>query len=145
MQNTDNTVDNHIKLFDYMDFEGFNKRNWQIVRDVYDENIVLKFSNGNEIRGIDNILKQMQTGLEPETKTISHPIHFGSGDWTAVVMVMTGRFTEPYTNPDGSITQPTGKLWIMEHCALVHWKNNKIIEVVAFWDNDVFLKQVGVC
>ena len=157
--NGDETVKRHLGLLERENFEGFNKRNWDLVRQLYDENVILKMANGPEFKGIDAVLANMQDGLDETTKVDSINIHFGSdrstrstcdlatrsGDWTAVSMTMSGTFSQAVENPkDGSTIKPTNKPWRMNHAALIRWRNDKIIEIIGFWDNGEFMKQIGL-
>ena len=120
---SDPQVRKHLQLFENFSFNGYNQRNWKIAEELYNAKAILIFSNGTCIEGANNIIKQMQTGINDE-KVFSIPIHFGSGDWTAASIIM-----------GGTIPNSNGETWMMEHCVLVKWHNDQIIEAHAFWDN----------
>ena len=80
----------------------------------------------------------------PDTKIIAHPIKFGSVEWTCVTGVMTGTFTKPMPMGDGKTIQPTGKSFKITMVTIGHWKNGKMIEETLVWDNQNFMKQIGL-
>lgn len=116
---TDPNVRNHLIKIENFNYNGYNSRNWAMIPKLYDADVKFKMANILEFTGIDNIIKQMTNGIGDE-KVISLPINFGAGDWTATTFLM------------GSSGQ---KPWSMEHCALTRWANDKIVEVIAFWDD----------
>ena len=143
--NGDDSVKRHLALFETFVNLGYNIRDWDLVRRIYDKDVVLHIANGETVRSIDNLIENMKNGLPAhDTKVTSHTIQFGSGDWIAVSMIMEGTFSQPMKMPDGKIIQPTGKKWRMSQAALVKWKNDKIIESNGFWDNGAFMQQIGV-
>ena len=71
----------------------------------------------------------------PDTKIQSHPVKFGSGDWTCVIGEMEGTFSKPMPVGNGKTIPPTGKKFKLSMCTVGHWKNGKMIEEYLFWDN----------
>ena len=59
-------------------------------------------------------------GIQP------HPVRFGSGSWTAVTGVMTGR------------------RFAIGMATIGHWKSGKIDHEWLFWDNQDFMDQIGL-
>jgi len=80
----------------------------------------------------------------PDIKIEAHPIRFGSGDWTAVEGVMSGTFTQPMATPDGKSIAPTGKHFTVSMVTVGHWKNGTMDHEWLFWDNQSFMKQIGL-
>ena len=109
----------NLVAIENFNYNGYNARNWSMVKEIYDPNVKFIMANTTEFIGIDNLLRQMKTGMTNE-KVISIPINFGSGDWCATTYLM-GSFGP--------------KSWAMEHCALTKWFNGKIVEIHAFYDN----------
>ena len=138
----DEKVKHHLGLLEMFAMEGYNKRDWDMVKQIYDKNTLLTFSTGQQVRGINKILDTMKQGISDD-KVESHAIQFGSGDWTATDMIMTGTFTKPFKNPDGTVVQPNGKKWIMHNCVLTRWCNDKIIDAVGFWDTGALMRQLN--
>lgn len=143
--NGDQTVKKHLALLELLDYEGANKQNWDIIRKIYDENVVMIMSDGMELKGLEQnivMMKQMYD-MAPDCKVI-HDIQFGSGDWLAVGLTMTGTMTGPMKTPEGKVYQPTGKKFKMKSCSLEQWRNDKIIKEIIYWDNGTFMKQLGL-
>ena len=80
----------------------------------------------------------------PDITIKVHPVRFGSGTWTAVTGVMSGTFTWPMPTPDGKEIAPTGKRFAIGMVTIGHWKGKTIDHVWLFWDNQVFMKQIGL-
>ena len=45
----------------------------------------------------------------PDTKIKTHPVRFGSGDYTCVIGEMEGTFSKPMPIGNGKTIPPTGK------------------------------------
>jgi hypothetical protein len=45
----------------------------------------------------------------PDTKIKTHPVRFGSGDWTCVIGEMEGTFSNPMPIGNGKTIPPTNK------------------------------------
>ena len=80
----------------------------------------------------------------PDTKITSHPVKFGTGDWTAGIGEMEGTFSKPMDLGNGTIIQPTGKKFKLTMSTIAHWKDGKVIEEYFHWDNYTMMKQIGV-
>jgi len=46
--------------------------------------------------------------------------------------------------PDGSSIPPTGKSFKLPMCTIGIWENGVMIEEHLFWDNQAFMKQIGL-
>ena len=145
--NDSGDVEKNLRNFFVMNFEGFNKRNWSIINQFIDENIVTTFSNGMRLEGIDptvHMLMKQVLDWAPDTKVVSHKIQFGSGDWIAVNMVISGTFTKPMIDLDGKKIMPTNKSYTLNNCILGHWKEGKLIELYVFGDSESMKKQLEI-
>ena len=80
----------------------------------------------------------------PDTKITSHPVKFGTGEWTSVIGEMEGTFSKPMPIGNGKTIPPTGKKFKLSMCTVGHWKDGKMIEEYLFWDNQSFMKQIGL-
>ncbi len=80
----------------------------------------------------------------PDTRIQVHPVKIASGEWTSVIGVIEGTFTEPMPLPDGSSIPPTGKSFKLIMCTVGHWKDGVMDEEYLFWDNLEFMKQIGL-
>jgi len=144
--NGDENVKRHLALFEIVVYDGFNKRNYDIVKKIYDENFVMIMANGFTSTGLSQYLKgrQLMFDLAPDFQVISHGVQFGSGEWIAVTEVCTGTFTGITKDRHGNIISPTNRKFKFETCSLLRWKDNKIIEERFFSDEHNFKKQIGI-
>jgi hypothetical protein len=60
-----------------------------------------------------------------------------------VTGVMRGTFTKPMTI-GGKTIQPTGKSFELPMATIGHWKDGVMDEEWLFWDNQTYMKQLGL-
>ena len=132
-------VKKRLDLIRQVDFEGFNKRNYALVRQIYDENIYARPGDGMEMKGIDAFMKMMTMGEQsmPDAKILSHEVEMGSGDYTTVAATMAGTFTGPMLGSDGKIYQPNGKRFKVKYCVVSKWRDMKVIEEYNYWETTI--------
>ena len=144
----DDTVRYRLALVELLNFKGSNNQDWDLMKRIYDENVVMKMSDGTETVGIEKAIKMMKEMYvtSPDIKVVEHKIQFGSGNWTAAAQMMKGTFTGPMTDPKtGKVYQPTGKEYTMYACSLLKWNDqNRIIEENIFFDSGDWMKQLGI-
>ncbi len=80
----------------------------------------------------------------PDTKIKTHPVRFGSGEWTAVIGEMEGTFSQPMPVGEGKTIPPTNKKFKLAMVTIGRWNGDKMTEEYLFWDNQAFMKQIGV-
>ncbi len=81
----------------------------------------------------------------PDTRIEQHPVKFGKGEWTGVVGVMEGTFTEPMPIGGGKTIPPTGMPFKLSMATIGHWTKAGVMdEEYLFWDNQDFMKQIGL-
>ena len=74
----------------------------------------------------------------------AHPVRVASGEWTAVIGEMTGTFSKPMITADGKTIQPTGKTFKLQMSTFAHWNGDKFDKEILIWDNQAFMKQIGL-
>ena len=79
----------------------------------------------------------------PDTRIKEHSVKIQSGEWTSVIGVMEGTFSQPMRTPNGPIA-PTGKTFKLQMSTVGHWKDRVMDEEYLFWDNQAFMKQIGL-
>ena len=133
--------------FDSLDFEYYSKQDFKGLSISHDDNIKVFYPDGSTTVGNDpqhtDMLKPMFV-FAPDTKITSHPVRFGSGDWTAVIGVMEGTFSAPMPVGGGKTIPSTNKKFKLSMSTIGHWKDGKMIEEYLFWDNYAFMKQIGL-
>lgn len=136
----------HLKTFDDLDFDVFTNQKWERLHESHSQDIVVYWPDGRKTEGIDTHIEDLKAMFvfAPDTRIQEHPIRIASGEWTSVIGVMEGTFTEPMPLPDGSTIPPTGKPFKLTMCTVGHWKDGVMVEEYLFWDNQTFMKQIGL-
>lgn len=136
----------HIATFDTLDFDVFTNQKWDRLKESHSKDITVHWPDGHETKGIEKHIEDLKAMFvyAPDTRIKVHPIKFGSGEWTSVIGVMEGTFTKPMPTADGKSIPPTGKPFKLVMCTVGHWKNGVMDEEYLFWDNQTFMKQIGL-
>jgi hypothetical protein len=105
-------AENNLALFERLDFEAWNKRDWELFRQLHGKKVIVG-GFGQHTENVDDHVAWAQEYLKqnPENQIEAHPIRIGAGDWTAV----TGVFN------DGS-TMAT----------IARWENGQVVEEYLF-------------
>lgn len=140
------SVEKNLKVFDTLDFEVFSNQKWDRLHESHAKDIVVTWPDGHETKGIDKHIEDLKAMFvfAPDITIKAHPIRFGSGSWTSVTGVMTGTFTKPMPIADGKTIQPTGKRFAIGMATIGHWENGTMDHEWLFWDNQDFMKQLGL-
>jgi len=136
----------HIKTFDNLDFDVFTNQKWDRLKESHSEDIIVHWPDGHQTQGIERHIEDLKSMFvyAPDTRIKEHPVRIASGEWTSVIGVMEGTFTEPMPLPDGTTIPPTGKSFKLTMDTVGHWKNGIMDEEYLFWDNQAFMKQIGL-
>ena len=135
-----------IDRFDALDFEIFSNQQWDRVHESHDDDIIVTWPDGHSTVGIDTHIDDLKNlfVFAPDLKIESHPVRIGSDDWTAVIGVMTGTFTEPMPIGGGNFIEPTNKAFSIQMATVAFWQDERMIHEWLFWDNDTFYRQLGL-
>lgn len=139
-------VAERIKTFDDLDFNAFSKQDWEKFHESHTDDVTVVWPDGHETKGFEKHIEDMKFmfSYAPDTKITSHPVKFGAGEWTAVIGEMTGTFSKPMVTPDGKTIPPTGKTFKLPMATIAHWKGGRFDKEYLFWDNQAFMKQIGL-
>ena len=142
----ENLASEHIKTFDNLDFDVFTNQKWDRLKESHSDNITVHWPDGHQTKGIERHIKDLKSMFvyAPDTRIQEHPVKVASGEWTSVIGVMEGTFTESMPLPDGSSIPPTGKSFKLVMSTVGHWNNGVMDEEYLFWDNQAFMKQIGL-
>ncbi|AXY76348.1 polyketide cyclase [Paraflavitalea soli] len=136
-----------LARFDSLDYIFYSNQQWADFAISHADNIKVYYPDGAITEGLYphhiDMMKPMFV-FAPDTKIKTHPVKFGSGDWTAVIGEMEGSFSQPMPVGNGKTIPPTGKKFKLGMCTIGHWKDGKMIEEYLFWDNQAFMKQIGL-
>lgn len=145
-RNQESVVKANLVRFDKLDFDAFSNQNWTLFNEIHTPDVKVIWPDGRQTTGIEQHDKDVKAffAYAPDTKIKVHPIKFGSGNWTAATGIMIGTFSKPMSLANGSIIQPTGKPFNVTLATIAKWNNGRITEEHLFWDNNAFMKQIGL-
>lgn len=137
----------NLATFDDLDYNVFSNRRWSDLRKSHAHDILVHWPDGHVTQGLEQHAKDLEAMFvyAPDTRIKHHPIKIAAGEWTAVMGVMEGTFTEPMPRPDGTTIPPTGKAFKIPMVTLGRWnKDGLMVEEYLFWDNQTFMNQIGL-
>jgi len=136
----------HLAKFDDLDFQVFTYQQWTRLHESHSRDVIVHWPDGHQTEGIEKHIEDLKAMFvyAPDTRIKVHPAKIGSGEWTSVIGVMEGTFTQPMPTADGKTIPPTGKAFKLVMCTVGHWKNGVMNEEYLFWDNLTFMKQLGL-
>jgi SnoaL-like polyketide cyclase len=139
-------VKDHIVIFDTLDFDVYTHQKWDRMKESHAQDILVHYPDGHTSKGLDNHIEELKPMFvfAPDTRIETHPVKFGAGEWTSVIGVLEGTFTEPMPLGYGKAAPPTGKKFRLEMATIGHWRNGLMDEEWLFWDNLEFMKQIGL-
>jgi hypothetical protein len=142
----DPEVTSHLATFDDLDFNVFTHQKWDELSHSHSQDVRVHWPDGHTTTGIArhiDDLKSMFTWA-PDTRIEQHPVKIGQGEWTAVIGVIEGTFTEPMELPDGKVEAPTGRPFNIQMATFCHWNDGVMDEEYLFWDSAALKKQIGL-
>ena len=105
-------VEGNLKGMDDLDFVGWNNADWQgVFADHHTNDVIVDWRGQAPTHGIKQHIDAMKAYVESAGGTppqiTSHPIKFGSGEWTCVVGEFEdgGRMVTVAKWRDGAITE----------------------------------------
>ncbi|MBI2428493.1 MAG: ester cyclase [Ignavibacteriales bacterium] len=139
-------MEKNLATFDTLDYVVFSNQEWTRLHESHAKDIKVYWPDGHMTQGIDVHIADLSAMFvyAPDTRIKVHPIRFGDGKYTAVTGVFEGTFTKPMPIGNGKFIQPTGKAVKMPMATVGVWENGVMIEEHLFWDNQTYLKQIGV-
>jgi hypothetical protein len=140
-------TDMRLAKFDTLDFDFYSNQKWDKFTHNHAKDIKVIYPDGSITTGlypqhIDQLTPMFT--FAPDTKIKTHPVKFGNGDWTCVIGEMEGTFSQPMAIGNGKSIPPTGKKFKLAMTTVGHWKDGLMIEEYLFWDNQSFMKQIGL-
>jgi hypothetical protein len=140
-------VAGHMETFDDLDYNVFSGQKWTELHRSHSQDILVHWPDGHTTKGIDKHIEDLSAMFvwAPDTRIKEHPVKVGQKDWTAVIGVMEGTFSQPMPIGDGKTIAPTGKAYKIQMATLGHWKaDGTMDEEYLFWDNQEFMKEIGL-
>ncbi len=136
----------HLETFDDLDFNVYSGQKWDEFHRSHAQDIVVHYPDGRTTTGLDAHLAELkpQFAFAPDTTIKVHPVKVAKGNLTAVTGVMEGTFSQPMVLADGTVIQPTNKPFKLDMATFGRWENGVMVEEWLFWDNQSFMKQIGL-
>src|SRR6478672_1472855 len=105
-------AERNLALFERLDFEAWNKRDWDLFRELHGKDVIVG-GFGQQTENIEDHVAWAQQYLSdnPDNQIDAHPIRIGAGDWTAV----TGAFNDGTTM-----------------ATIARWANGQVVEEYLF-------------
>jgi len=141
------TVAKNLERFDTLDFTVFTNQQWDRLHESHAADIRVYWPDGHMTEGIEKHIQDLKAlfVFAPDTRINEHPIRLGSGNVTAVTGVFEGTFTKPMPIGNGKTIPPTGKAFKLPMCTVGIWKTDGTMsEEHLYWDNQTFMKQIGL-
>ena len=135
-----------IATFDTLDFDVFTNQKWDRLHESHSTDVIVHWPDGHQTKGIEKHIEDLKAMFvyAPDTRIQEHPVKVAQGEWTSVIGVMEGTFTKPMPTGDGKSIAPTGKAFKLIMCTVGHWKDGVMDEEYLFWDNQTYMKQIGL-
>lgn len=136
----------NLATFDDLDFNVYSNQKWDELAKSHAPDIVVHWPDGRVTTGIEPHIADLkqQFVFAPDTNIKTHPIKIAEGNWTAVFGVMEGTFSQPMPIGDGKTIPPTNKSFKLDMVTIGRWENGVMKEEWLMWDNQAFMKQVGL-
>ena len=136
----------HIATFDDLDFHVFTHQEWERLHESHSHDVIVHWPDGHATNGIDKHIEDLKAMFvyAPDTRILQHPVKVADKEWTSVIGIMEGTFSQPMPKGDGTFIPPTGKAYKIIMCTVGHWSNGTMDEEYLFWDNLTFMKQIGL-
>lgn len=146
-QADDARIAQNLATFDTLDFEVFSGQQWDRLHESHAQDIKVHWPDGRVTEGVDVHIDDLKAffTFAPDTRIETHPIRIGQGEWTGVVGVIEGTFSEPMQIGEGQFIEPTGKPYKLTMATIGHWTEDGVMdEEFLFWDNHAFYQQIGL-
>jgi hypothetical protein len=135
-----------IATFDTLDFDVFTNQKWDRLHESHSKDVIVHWPDGHQTKGIEKHIEDLKAMFvyAPDTRIQEHPVKIAQGEWTSVIGFMEGTFTKPMPIGEGKTIAPTGKSYKIIMCTVGHWKDGVMDEEYLFWDNQSYMKQIGL-
>jgi hypothetical protein len=135
-----------LATFDTLDYDVFSNQKWDRLSESHATDIVVSWPDGHDTNGLEKHIEDLKAMFvyAPNTSIKDHPIRICSGDYTAVMGIMTGTFSQPMPTPDGRAIAPTGKSFRLPMTTIGLWKGSTMVHEWLFWDNQTYMRQIGL-
>jgi predicted ester cyclase len=139
-------TETYLARFDSLDYDVYSHAKWDKLNVSHADNILVSYPDGHQTTDIKAHIEELKPMFvfAPDTRIEEHPIKIGSGEYTCVTGYILGTFSKPMPIGNGKTIPPTGKTFKLPMCTVGHWKDGKMIAENLYWDNQAFMKQLGL-
>ncbi len=136
----------HLDNFDDLDYNVFTNQKWIELHRSHSQDVLVHWPDGHTTKGIEKHIEDLSAMFvyAPDTRIKVHTVKLGQGEWTAVIGIMEGTFSKPMPIGGGKFIPPTGKAYKITMATIGHWVNGVMNEEYLFWDNQEFMKEIGL-
>ncbi len=136
----------NLEKFDDLDYNVYTGQKWGEFERSHHRDIVVHWPDGHSTEGLEKHIEDLKAMFvyAPDTRVLQHPIKIAEGEYTAVMGIMEGTFTRPMPTGNGGKIEPTGKPFRLPMATIGRWKDGVMVEEWLFWDNQAFMRQVGL-
>jgi SnoaL-like polyketide cyclase len=136
----------HLALFEDFDINVYSRQKWDFILRSHATDIVVHWPDGRTTKGVEHHLVDLrqQFVFAPDAAIKEHPIKIAQGNWTTVVAIMTGTFTQPMPIAGAKPIAPTNLPFRFEITTIGRWDDGVMKEKWLMWDNPTFMRQVGL-
>jgi hypothetical protein len=136
----------NLATLETIDFIDYNNHKWDALRDAYARDLVVTYSDGHTSSDVDSYVAELQArfAFAPDAQVTEHLTTFASNDWTAMMSVTEGTFTEPMPMAGGEAVSPTGKPFKINIATVSRWTDDLIDEQYLFFDTAAIAQQIGI-
>lgn len=135
----------NLLAFDEMDFNVFSRRDWARFHESHAQDVRAHFPDGHFTDGLDVHIEDMDAMFvyAPDTRIAMHPARIAQDDWTAGRHARHVHRTDA-RRPSGHI-EPTGNEFSINMDTFARWIDQGTMdEEWLFWDNQSYLRQLGI-
>lgn len=143
---TDAEQQKNLLNFDDLDFNVYSHQKWDELSKSHAADIVVHYPDGHTTTGLAAHIDELKPMFvfAPDTRIKQHPIKIAQGNLTSVSGIMEGTFSQPMPIGGGKTLAPTHKPFKLAMVTVGVWENGVMKEEYLYWDNQAFMKQIGV-
>lgn len=136
----------NLANFDDLDFNVYSNQDWDGLSKSHAADILVHYPDGRTTTGIGPHIEELKPMFvfAPDTRIKVHPIKIAQGNLTSVSGVIEGTFTQPMPIGNGKTIPPTNKAFKLNMVTVGVWENGVMKEECLYWDNQSFMKQIGL-
>jgi hypothetical protein len=119
---------------------------WDQLRTAHTGNVKLRWPDGRLTQVSSHTPEDLDRAFAfaPDHVMETHPVKLDYAGWTGEAGTLSGTFTQPLKNGDGTVTAPTGrhfKVWLV---TVSHWTEGAKDQEYVFWDSGAQAKSLAL-